>query len=471
MTPLLVLNVPGLTRSLLARFPGRARAIEGLARDGASATLGAVLPAVTCPAQATFLTGLLPREHGVVGNGWYFREPAEVHFWKQSNFLVAGEKLWDAGHARDKRFTSAQLFWWFNMYSSNDVAVTMRPWEEAGRVVSLLYTKPPELARQLEAELGAFPLFDFWGPRAGIRSSEWIERCARSVRRRFSPTLTLVYLPQLDYNLQRLGPEDPRVGSDLEAIDTVAGRLAVEARAAGSEVVVLSEYGVSPVSDAVHINRVLRRAGYLEVQEQISWELLDCGASRAFAVSDHQAAHVYVRDRADVAPVKKLLERTDGVERVLDDAGKREQGLDHPRAGDLVALSAPDRWFSYFYWEDDRKAPGWAREVDIHRKPGYDPLELFMDPAQPLKLPRMFFRLALRALGFSVGPIMDFVPFDATLVKGSHGRLPSAPEDGPLFITSSGKLKPPEHLAPTQVKAALLELIFGRQGGHNANSG
>ncbi|MCZ7644990.1 MAG: alkaline phosphatase family protein [Planctomycetota bacterium] len=461
MKPVLVLNVVGLTRALLARHPGAAPKLEALAREGRSATLGTVLPAVTCSAQATFLTGTLPREHGIVANGWYFRELSEIHFWKQSNRLVAGEKLWDAGRARDPRFTSAQLCWWYNMYSANDVAVTMRPFEGGEKVVSLLYTKPPELAGQLDAELGPFPLFDFWGPRAGLNSSEWIERCAYSVRKRFAPTLTLVYLPHLDYNLQRLGPDDPAIAADLAGIDAVAGRLIEHARGSGAEVVVLSEYGISKVAGGVDLNRVLRRGGFLAVQKQLDWELLDGGASRAFAVCDHQVAHVYVADPADAPKVKALLERTEGVERVLDEAGKREAGLDHPRSGELVAVSAPDRWFTYFYWEDDAKAPPFARQVDIHQKPGYDPLELFLDPGVPLKLPRIFFKLALRSLGFNVGPIVNYIPFDASLIRGSHGRLPATRDEGPLFITSSKGLELPEHLEATQVKATLLKLIFG----------
>lgn len=462
MTPLLVLNVVGLTRALLAKFPGKARALESLAREGQSCTLGTVLPAVTCSAQATFLTGQMPREHGIVANGWYFRELAEVHFWKQSNYLVGGEKVWDAGHARDPQFTSAQICWWYNMYSANDIAVTMRPVHKPdGGLVSLLYTTPPDLALQLDAELGRFPLFDFWGPRAGIASSEWIERCARSIKRRSNPTLSLVYLPHLDYNAQRVGPYAPETGEDLAQVDAIAGRLAHEWRAQGGEVVVLSEYGLAPVSGAVDINRVLRRAGYLKVQEQLTWELLDHGACRAFAVSDHQVAHVYVKEARDLAAVTELLERTAGIERVLDEAGKKEYGLDHPRSGDLVAISAPDKWFTYYFWEDDKKAPAYAHEIEIHAKPGYDPLELFMDPKAPLKMPRMLTRLALRKLGFNVGPIMTFVPFDSGLIKGSHGRLPLTPEEGPLFITSSKKIPLPEHLNATAVKAKCLELIFG----------
>lgn len=460
MIPVLVLNVAGLTRDLLSRFPQRARNMVTLASEGSSCPLSTVLPAVTCSVQSTFLTGAPPRDHGIVANGWYFRDLAEVHFWKQSAALVQGEKIWQAAKKRDKNFTSAQLFWWYNMYSGNDIAVTPRPAHAPdGSLVSLTYTDPPQLAHELDAELGRFPLFKFWGPDAGIRSSEWIERCTLHVLRRFAPTLTLVYLPHLDYNLQRLGPDDLRIGDDLEAIDQVVGRLTDAARAKGMEAVIVSEYGMTQVGGAVDINRVLRRAGYLRVQEQDRWELLDCGASRAFAVSDHQAAHVYVKDAEDLRAVQGLLEKTPGIERVLDQGAIRAVGLDHPRAGELVALSAADRWFTYYYWEDDSKCPPWAHEVDIHNKPGYDPLELFLDPQAFLPVPRILARVALRALGLRT-TVMDFIPFDSMLVQGSHGRLPDQPDAGPVLITSvrSGV---PERMAAAQVKEFLLTLLFG----------
>ncbi|HYF50250.1 MAG TPA: nucleotide pyrophosphatase/phosphodiesterase family protein [Planctomycetota bacterium] len=459
MTPVIVLNVVGLTRELLDRYPQHAKNLVTLA-GGSVCQLGTVLPAVTTTVQSTFLTGLMPRDHGVVANGWYFRELAEVHFWKQSNALVGGEKVWQAARKRDKNFTSAQLFWWYNMYSGNDIAVTPRPAHLAdGSLISLTYTDPPELAPELDAELGRFPLFKFWGPDAGIGSSEWIEKCAMSVYRRHSPTLSLVYLPHLDYNLQRIGPNDPRIADDLEQIDKVVGRLVEFAKSRGIEVVVLSEYGMTQVTGAIDINRVLRRSGYLRVQQQATWELMDCGASRAFAVSDHQVAHVYIKDPADLAPVKALLEKTPGIERVLDRDSLREAGLEHPRTGELLAISAPDKWFTYYYWEDDRKCPPWAHEVDIHNKPGYDPVELFLDPKAPLVIPRIIGRLAMRKLGFRV-TIMDFIPFDSTLVKGSHGRLPDRPEQGPVLISSSRKHPTPDKMAATGVKDYLLKLIF-----------
>lgn len=460
MTPVLVLNVVGLTRELLARHPGCAKNILDFIGQGQSAFLGAVLPAVTCPVQSTFLTGLMPQDHGIVANGWYCRDQAEVRFWQQSNNLVQGEKIWQAAKKRNKDFTSAQLFWWYNMHSGNDIAVTPRPAHLAdGSLISLTYTDPPELGLELDAELGRFPLFKFWGPDAGIGSSQWIARCAERILKRSSPTLTLVYLPHLDYNLQRIGPDDPRIGGDLAAIDAIAGEMIGLARARGMETVILSEYGMTQVSGAVDINRVLRRAGYLRAQQQSSWELLDCGASRAFAVSDHQAAHVYVKDSADIASVKRLLEKTPGIERVLDGQGIRGAGLGHARAGELLAISAADRWFTYYFWEDDAKCPPWAHEVEIHAKPGYDPVELFLDPKAPLVIPRIAGRLLMRKLGFRV-TIMDFIPFDSSLIKGSHGRLPQTPEKGPLLISSSRKVPLPGQMAPTAVKEYLLKLMF-----------
>ena len=461
MTPVLVLNVAGLTRELLSRFPERAKNIVTLASEGSSCLLSTGLPAVTCPVQATFLTGLMPAGHGIVGNGWYFREEAAVHFWEQSNTLVQGEKIWQAAKKRDKDFTSAQLFWWFNMHSGNDFAVTPRPAHlPDGSLISLTYTDPPELAHELDKELGRFPLFKFWGPDADIASSEWIEKCALHCLHRFAPTLTLVYLPHLDYNLQRLGPHDHRIGADLEAVDQVVGRLSDEARAKGIEVVILSEYGMTQVAGAIDINRVLRRAGYLRAHQQAAWELLDCGASRAFAVSDHQVAHVYVNNARDISAVKALLETTPGIERVLDQSGLKAAGVAHPRAGELLAISEASYWFTYYYWEDDALAPPWAHEVEIHAKPGYDPLELFIDPHASFVIPRILWRLLMRKLDLRV-TVMDFIPFDATLVQGSHGRLPDNPENGPLLITTRRQAPLPEKMPATEVKDFLLKMIFG----------
>lgn len=448
--PLVVIDVVGLTPALLAHAP----ALHRLADEGFLATVDPVLPAVTCTAQSSMLTGVPPREHGIVGNGWYFRDLAEVFFWRQANRLVRGEKVWEAARRRVPGFTCAQLFWWYNMYASVDWSVTLRPIYPAdGRKIPALYSSPAELQQQLEGELGKFPMFNFWGPASGIQSSDWIARCAARVQDLVRPTLLLVYLPHLDYGFQKLGPSDPRVLAEVNAIDAIAGRLIDAVRAAGADVLVVSEYGIEDAVATVHINRVLREQGYLAVRETLGWEQLDCGASRAFAVADHQLAHVYVQDARDVAPVQALLARTHGIERVLDAAGKASVGLDHANSGELVALAERGHWFTYYYWLDDRRAPDFARTVDIHRKPGYDPVELFIDPALKLPKARVAWRLAQKLLGFRM--LMDVIPLDASLVKGTHGRPPASSDVGPLVIGSRSDLAA-DRFAMTDVKALVL---------------
>ncbi len=455
MRPLLVLDLPGLTPSLLGP---RTPHLNRIAAEGFRASLRPVLPAVTCPAQSTMLTGIPPRGHGVVGNGWYFRDLSEVLFWRQSNALVGGEKVWEVGRRRDPGFTCAKLFWWFNMYSTADWAVTPRPVYPADgrKLAGFIYASPPDLTLPLYRALGPFPLFQFWGPTAGIRSSDWIAGCAQLVMERHRPTLTLVYLPHLDYDLQRFGPGDPRAADAAAAVDAVAGRLADAARAAGANVIALSEYGITAVAGAVDPNRVLRRAGYLRVHPTPVGELLDAGASRAFAVADHQVAHVYVRAPEDRRAVADLLRGTPGVAEVLEGESLRAAGLDHPRSGEIVALAAKDRWFTYYYWEDDRRAPDFARTVDIHRKPGYDPVELFLDPRSGTKL-RILRRLLRKKLGMRY--LMDVIPLDSSLVRGSHGRLPDRPEEGPVLLSTS-KVGARESLAQADVPGLILETIF-----------
>jgi predicted AlkP superfamily pyrophosphatase or phosphodiesterase len=432
MHPTAVLNVVGLTPAMIGDDTPH---LTALARDGASAPIETIVPAVTCSVQSTFLTGAMPREHGIVGNGWYFRDLEQVMFWRQSNRLVAGDKVWDTARRRDPAVTCAAMFWWFNMYSSVDWSVTPRPIYPAdGRKIPDIYSAPGALVDRLKAEIGEFPFFSFWGPASDIKSSKWIAEASAAVDRWHAPSLLLVYLPHLDYNLQRLGPSDPRIREDVRAIDAVCGKLIEELRSRGRRVLVLSEYGVTSVRGPVHINRALREAGFIAVRRELGLEMLDTGASEAFAVSDHQVAHVYVRRADRIADVRRLLERVDGIESVLDRAGQRAIDLDHDRSGELVAIAAADRWFTYYYWLDDAVAPDFARTVDIHRKPGYDPAELFVDPA--LKLPKLKVATTLlkKKLGFRY--LMDVIPLDASLVRGSHGRLTDSASAGPMVISS-----------------------------------
>jgi len=451
-SPLVVIDIVGLTPALLGEDTPH---LNHLISDGFLAHLDGAFPAVTCTAQASMLTGSMPRDHGIVGNGWYFRDQAEIWFWRQANQLVQGEKVWDAMHAADPNFTCAKLFWWYNMYANVEHSVTPRPMYPAdGRKLAALYSQPDELQQRLVADLGAFPFFDFWGPKAGLASSAWIAKSALRVFDWHRPRLSLVYLPHLDYNLQRLGPDDPAIRKDIRDIDRVAGELIEQVRAQGADVIVLSEYGIEQATGHVNINRVLREHGFLAVRETLVGELLDAGASRAFAVADHQVAHVYVRDARDLFAVTKLLLDTPGIAEVLDEQGKRDAGLDHARAGELVAVAEAGRWFTYYYWLDDAMAPDFARTVDIHRKPGYDPVELFVDP--DLKLPslKIAWRLLQKNLGLRM--LMDVIPLQPELVRGTHGRQPTNPHNGPLLIGTRKDLAI-ERLDVTDVKSMILD--------------
>ncbi|MFO1077358.1 MAG: alkaline phosphatase family protein [Planctomycetota bacterium] len=450
---LLVVLAVGLRPKDLAHAP----VLRGLGEHGFAAPLDTVFPAVTCSVQATFLTGLLPSGHGAVGNGWYFRDLAQVMLWRQQNGLVHGEKLYEAARARAGART-AKLFWWWNMYApAVDWSVTPRPEYHAdGLKKPGLYSEPPELQRDLQQELGPFPLFDFWGPRAGIASTRWIASCALSVLRRHDPELMLVYLPHLDYDHQRFGPEDPRSVQAVRDLDAECARLIAAARAQDAHVVVLSEYGIEQATRPVFLNRLLHEQGYLRVQETSHGQLLDCGACRAFAVADHQCAHVYVARAADLEPVRRLLAAVPGVARVLDRAQQRELGIDHERSGELVCVAEPGCWFAYHYWLDEARRPDFAPTVDIHRKPGYDPAELFVDPKIRFPKLRVAKTLAKKVLGFRY--LMDVIPTDPSQVMGSHGRLYDDDDAGPVFVCSDRRVAR-DRVAATDVKELCLRIL------------
>lgn len=460
-----VIDVVGLAPSLIGDATPRIRA---LARAGALATIRPAFPAVTCTAQSNYLTGRVPREHGIVGNGWYNRSLAEVQFWKQSNHLVQGRKLWEELRDKNPGFTCAKIFWWYNMYSTADYSITPRPLYPAdGRKVFDVYTWPFSIRHEIKADLGEFPFSAFWGPAAGVPSSRfaqdavshWIARAAMWFERRYKPTLSLVYLPHLDYSLQRLGPRHPSIPEDLKRIDDVVGSLITFFQSISVQVVLLSEYAIGPVDTPVHLNRLFRERGWIAIKDELGLELLDCGASKVFAVADHQVAHVYLNDRSLESSVRDLLAATAGVERVLGPADRASFGMDHERAGDLIAIANENAWFTYYYWDDDRLAPDFARTVDIHRKPGYDPVELFLDPAQRWIKAKIGLKLLKKRLGFRT--LMDVIPLDASLVKGSHGRIPDDPAQFPVLIAEDRSVLKQEALDSTEVYGVLRDAVAG----------
>jgi len=335
-----------------------------------------------------------------------------------------------------------------------------------GSKVFDIYTSPLSIRSEIKKELGEFPFPAFWGPAAGVASpqfrpaaaTEWIAESAKWIEDKFHSTLSLVYLPHLDYNLQRIGPEDSRIGQDLSAIDRIVGELLSFFQKREVQCILMSEYGITPVKQPVHLNRVFREKGWITIKDELGLEILDCGASRVSAVADHQIAHVYLNDPALEKPARNLIEKQTGVARVLGREEKASFGIDHPRAGDLIAVASENAWFTYYYWMDDSLAPDFARTVDIHRKPGYDPVELFVDPA--LKFPKLKIlkRLLQKKLGFRM--LMDLVPLDATLVKGSHGARPASELDYPILISERPDLLPSKSISATDVYKVIKQHVL-----------
>jgi predicted AlkP superfamily pyrophosphatase or phosphodiesterase len=435
--------------------------LSALASRGRVSPLAGVVPAVTCSAQATMLTGTPPTTHGVVGNGWLYRDTGEVRFWQQAVSLVEASPLYVTARRRaaekGETFTCAKLFWWFVRGAPVDWSVTPGPHYGAdGAKVLDVESTPPDLARTLEREHGTFPFPAFWGPMAGAPSTDWIARSAATVMRRHRPTLTLVYLPHLDYDLQRHGPAFDGLDVRLRELDRSVAVVLEAAEEIGALPVVVSEYGLVPVSRPVLPNRALREAGLLEVRDGPFGERLDTFRSAAFAVVDHQVAHVYVADEGRLPEVAGLLRELPGVADVLDRAGRHRAGLDHDRSGELVLLAEPDAWFAYPYWLEETRAPDFARTVDIHRKPGFDPAELYFDPR--LRHPKLrAARFLLRkTLGFRA--LLDVVPLDPGLVKGSHGLPPADPLDGPILLCPEADAFP-DRPAMTDIKSSVLDLL------------
>lgn len=427
---------------------------------GKSATIDPILPAVTCSAQSVYLTGKWPSENGIVGNGWYFRDECEIKFWRQSNHLVQSEKIWDVAKKINPDFTVSNMFWWYNMYSNADYQVTPRPLYPAnGLKLPDCHSHPMDLRDRLQTELGQFPLFSFWGPNANIASTKWIAEASKKVDEWHNPTLTLIYLPHLDYKLQQCGIDFSKIGKELREIDEVAKDLIGYYEKQGAKVILLSEYGITSVSKPIHINRIFREKGNISVKNELGLETLDAGTSKAFAVSDHQLAHIYVKDKKDIPAVKSLLESIPGIEMVLDEEGKKAYHLDHERSGELVAVADKDSWFTYYFWLDDAKAPDYARCVDIHRKPGYDPVEMFADPNIKILKATIGLKILKKKLGFRY--LMDIIPLDATLVKGSHGAIPKDSLDHPVFISQDAALNSKEKLSPIEIQDLILKSVFG----------
>jgi predicted AlkP superfamily pyrophosphatase or phosphodiesterase len=394
----IVLDVVGLEQKHLDS--GLVPNIVKISETGEAARLEPTFPAVTCTVQASILSGKYPREHGIIANGFYDRGTYSVSFWEQSSSLVQAPRAWDIVKQNDSKKT-AVLFWQNTMYANSDIVVTPRPIHLDDKIVMWCYSRPAGYYEKLKQKYGEFNLASYWGPLASSKSSDWIANAAEHTLESERPNFLFVYIPHIDYSAQRFGKESVQVRDDLKKADEIVGRLVQKATDLGiqaeTQFIIVSEYGFNDVNGAVPLNLVLRDAGLLSIRSIQDKEYLDFEYSKAFAMVDHQVAHIYIKDGFE-NEVRKVLDAAPGVDRTLDGKDMKGLAIDHERSGELIAISAKDRWFSYYWWHDETAAPDFARKVDIHRKPGYDPVELFID--QKTKS----------------------IPFDASLVKGSHGR-------------------------------------------------
>lgn len=359
-----------------------------------------VFPAVTCTVQASFRTALGPAEHGMAANGLYFRDLRRVMFWEQSADLVRGPRIWDTARARGQKV--GLLFWQQSLGESADVILSPRPvHKHHGGMIQDCYSRPADLYARLAEKLGPFNLMNYWGPLASVKVNDWIVAATVEIMRSpdLAPDLLFTYLPGLDYDLQRWGPESPKSFQCLEKTHAGLSNLWKNAEAAGYDILVFGDYAIEPVTAAVFPNRALREAGLLNVRTVRDMAYADLFDSPAFALADHQVAQVFVQKAGALAQVRGVLEKLDGVGEVLDTAAQDRLGIRCPRSGELVLVAQKGRWFAYPWWTERREAPDYATHVDIHNKPGYDPCELF----------------------FGWPPMS--VSQDTGRVRGSHGRV------------------------------------------------
>ncbi|MDP7009160.1 MAG: alkaline phosphatase family protein [Phycisphaerales bacterium] len=451
MKKLAVINIVGLSQNHLGKHTPQ---ITALANQCATCNMIPTLPAVTSTVQSSILTGKAPSSHGIVANGWHERKTHSTHFWRQSNSLVHGDMVWDIAKSRNAAFTSANMFWWFNMYSTVDISVTPRPLYAAnGLKFPDLWTNPTPLRNTLQHELGQFPLFSFWGPNAGIESTKWIADASIRVQQLHDPTFVCIYLPHLDYPLQKFGPSHPQIEHELLRIDNEVGKLADHFSSQNYSICLLSEYGIDQVHDSVALNTLFRSKGYLAIRQERGREYLDAGKSEAFAVPDHQVAHIYVKDKTRVSEILTILQNTTGIEHIYTHDSLGE--LSHTRSGEIVVVAKDGFWFTHDWWEDPSCAPDYQQTVDIHRKPGYDPRELFLAKGWKGSKPRIALKLLAKKLGFST--VFDVIEIDPSVVRGSHGRLPSMGATPPILIPPTDATIVDDPLPVTDLTSLFLE--------------
>lgn len=412
--------------------------IQELLEDGQHARIKPVFPAVTGSIQATYITGTPPAEHGIICNGLPNLDTKEITMWNQTMVPIQGEKIWEKLKKEDPTAETAVLFWQFSKLSTADYVVTPAPIHLDKKMILWCDSKPRDLYGKLREKYGEFDLKSFWGPLSSVKSSEWILHAAIDVLEDYKPRLSLVYLPNIDYNAQRFGPNSEAARKAIKEIDDLIGNFIGQLEERGlrdhTRLVILSEYNFKSVNRPILINQTLNKEGYVAIKHVENMDFLDLEMSRAFALADHQLAHVYIQDPHDIEAVKEILEKIPGIAEVWGEEEKRAHKIDHELSGQLVVIAEPDSWFVYYWWLNSEQAPEFAYTVDIHRKPGYDPVELFVNPKT-----------------FQI-------PLEPDRIKGSHGLPPKDEGDYVSLVVTGKDFELPETLEATEVHDLLLQL-------------
>ena len=376
---LIVLNIVALTSDLIDRT--NPKNIKKLISGGKSVSIIPTFPAVTCSVQASITTGVLPNKHGIIANGYYDKKSKSVSFWEQYDSLVEQTRIWENLKKKNKNFKTALLFWQNSLFTNSDIVITPKPLHLEKKMIEWCYSKPQNFYEEISSEIGEFELKSYWGPFSSIKSSSWILHATKLVIKKQKPDLVMSYLPHLDYAAQKFGPFSNELSNSVNEIDNLLGDFVEFLKLNFPdeyEIMIISEYGFNEVSKSISPNKILREHNLQSFRTISNKEYIDFEFSKAFAMVDHQIAHIYT-DNEHEKTVKDIFSTIPGISKIIDKSEQKAIGINHPKSGNLILCAEKNFWFNYYWWDSSEKAPEFTFSVDIHRKPGYDPLELFFD--------------------------------------------------------------------------------------------
>jgi predicted AlkP superfamily pyrophosphatase or phosphodiesterase len=423
---LVVLDIVGLSKGQFERI--KPLHMSNILEGGSFTSFEPSFPAVTCSVQASIFSGTYPSQHGIIANGYYDRLFKQVSFWEQPSGLVKKPRIWDILKQKNPNFSSGLLFLQNSLFANSDVIISPKPIHLDNKMIMWCYSKPENYYEKISEQLGTFDLKSYWGPFVSLNSSNWIINSAKITIQKNIPDLLIVYLPHLDYASQKFGPDSNEFSKSVYELDNLIGdfrNFLNEEFPDTYEILLISEYAFNDVKKSASPNLLLRQNGLLSTRRIEGKDYIDFEFSKAFAMVDHQIAHVYVNPGYEDR-VKSVLKNADmGI--ILDKNLQEEKHINHTNSGELILCSHPDTWFNYYWWDDIRYAPEFTFNVDIHRKPGYDPLELFLD--------------------FKT----KYISHETSLIKGSHGLISDYDSNLPIIGTSF-KSKLNEKIPVTNIK-------------------